>query len=345
MTSTFSIAYVSCSRGNCIDVLVLDLGTGTLGRAQRVALSGNGMPLASAPDGGHLYAAVFGGSGEAPEPRYEVFRVAGTGSLSRVGQVNAPGRMSFIAVDRAGRFLLGASVAGNLITTHAIGADGMLAPEPVLVSSVPSGAHQITTDLTNSFAFIPNLGAALVQQMLFDAETGRLAPNSSSELRLPDEAGPRHVAHHPNGRFIYLLTEVEGALRVCSLDRARGTLDPVQVASIVPDDFDGQPWGAQIHVDASGRFVITSERNTSTVRLHAIDPQSGQVQSYPSQPVESCPRGFDIDPSGRWLVVAGEKSDQVSSYEIDPGHGTLTWRSTVQTGEGPIWVEIPKPAV
>jgi len=344
MTSKSTIAYVSCSRGNCIDVLALGHGSGALSLVQRVALSGNGMPLAMAPDGRHLYAAVFGDSSDTPEPRYDVFLVSASGELERIGSVPAPGRMSFIMVDRSGRFLLGASVAGSLVASHAIHADGTLALEPVVVMTVPSKAHQITTDLSNRFAFVPNLGAALVQQMVFDAAAGMFVPNAVPELQVPDGAGPRHVAHHPNGRLIYLLTEVEGVMRVCSLDRDRGTLDPIQTVSIMPDGFDGQPWGAQIHVDPGGRFVITSERATSTAKLHVIEAATGHVQSGPSQTVASCPRGFDIDPSGTWLVVAGEKSSRVSSYEIDPDRGTLIARASIDTGAAPIWVEIPKSA-
>jgi len=345
MTSNSTIAYVSCSRGNCIDVLSLDRDSGALSRIETVGLSGNGMPLAAAPNGQHLYAAVFAGSSDAPEPRYEAFQVTQTGQLDRIGSVPAPGRMSFITVDRASRFLLGASVAGDLIASHAIGADGTFAPDPIAVISVPSKAHQVTTDVANRFAFVPNLGAALVQQMVFDESAGTFAPNAEqSELRLPDGAGPRHVAHHPNGRFVYLLTEVEGAMRVCALDPDRGALDEMQTVSIMPDGFDGVPWGAQIHVDPGGRFVITSDRATSTAKLHLIDPATGRVQSRKSQEVEGCPRGFDIDPSGTWLVVAGEKSNRVSSYEIDPDRGTLTACATIETGAAPIWVEIPKPA-
>src|SRR5436190_22947681 len=57
-------------------------------------------------------------------------------------------------------------------------------------------------------------------------------------------------------------------------------------------------------------------------------------------PTEKQPRGFAIDPTGRFVVVAGEKSDTLSSYAIDAENGTLKLIGRYPTGKGPNWVEI-----
>jgi 6-phosphogluconolactonase len=36
------------------------------------------------------------------------------------------------------------------------------------------------------------------------------------------------------------------------------------------------------------------------------------------------PRSFAIDPSGQWLVVAGQTDDRISVMKIDPASGRLT---------------------
>jgi 6-phosphogluconolactonase len=36
------------------------------------------------------------------------------------------------------------------------------------------------------------------------------------------------------------------------------------------------------------------------------------------------PRGFGIDPSGRWLIAGNQRSDTVSVFRIDPATGRLT---------------------
>ena len=59
-----------------------------------------------------------------------------------------------------------------------------------------------------------------------------------------------------------------------------------------------------------------------------------------STPVEKQPRGFRIDPKGRYMVVSGEKSDTISVYEIDGASGALKLLQKYPTGKGSNWVEI-----
>ncbi|RBB94968.1 hypothetical protein C3E97_031690, partial [Pseudomonas sp. MWU12-2115] len=49
---------------------------------------------------------------------------------------------------------------------------------------------------------------------------------------------------------------------------------------------------------------------------------------------ETQPRGFAIDPSGRWLVACGEQSEYVSVYAIAPDDGALSPHARVPGGRG-----------
>lgn len=340
--SETAVVYVSCSKGDCIELLTLDQRSGVLSRLQRVTLPGNGMPLAISPSKRHLYAAVAGNDDHGP--RYVTFAIAADdGTLTQIGMAGAPGRMSHIMVDRSGRHLLGASVSNDLISSTPIANDGTLDGSATTTQTVPSKAHQITTDATNQFAFVPNLGADLVMQLRFDAVAGTFEDNIPPTVELPKGAAPRHLAHHQNGQFAYLLNEEDGSIVAYALGAETGTLSPCQTSSFLPDGFDGKPWGAQILVTPDGRHLYASDRTSSTISHHTIDPDTGHLTKQASTPTEACPRNFAINPSGSHLIAAGEKSDRVACYAIDPATGALTQTSAIETGIGPLWVETLEP--
>lgn len=55
---------------------------------------------------------------------------------------------------------------------------------------------------------------------------------------------------------------------------------------------------------------------------------------------ETQPRGFNIDPSGRFLIAAGQKSDSATLYAIDAESGALKELKRYPLGKNPNWVEI-----
>ena len=336
-----SIVYVSCSKGACIEVLALDRATGELTPIETVALAASGMPLAISPTKHFLFAAVSADVDGSPEPRYALYHIdQNTGRLRHGHTIKAPGRMSHITVDRSGGYLLGASVANDLIASTAINIDGTLNPDPVAIHPVPSKAHQITTDLSNTYAYVPNLGADLVSQLKFDADTGTFADNTPNHITQPEGAAPRHIAHHPGGHYAYLLNEENGSIAAFKIAPQTGTLEQFQTSSFLPDNFDGKPWGAQILITSDGRFLYASDRTSSTLWLHTIDPDTGHMTKRQSWPTETCPRNFALDPSCHYLIAAGETSNRVTCYAIDQDTGSLAEKSSIATGAGPLWIEI-----
>jgi 6-phosphogluconolactonase len=71
-----------------------------------------------------------------------------------------------------------------------------------------------------------------------------------------------------------------------------------------------------------------------------VDPGTGTLALLGHTPTEEQPRGFNIDPSGRYLLAVGQRSHRMTSYRIDPASGELTRLKTYPMGRNPNWVEI-----
>jgi 6-phosphogluconolactonase len=98
-------------------------------------------------------------------------------------------------------------------------------------------------------------------------------------------------------------------------------------------------WASDIHVTPNGKFLYAAERTGSTLNALAVDTATGRLTYIGSTPTEKQPRGFRIDPAGRFMVVSGEKSDSISSYAIEAG-GMPRQIGRYPAGKGSNWVEI-----
>jgi 6-phosphogluconolactonase len=299
-------------------------------------VAGSVMPLAIAPDRRFLYASL----------RSEPFSVACfaidrmTGRLIYISSTELPEQMCYITTDRTGRFLLSASYQGSLLAVHAIGADGLVRAQPVQTLATRPHAHAVMTDASNRFLFASCLGGDIIMQQKFDAETGRIAPNSPAEIRTARGAGPRHFVFHPSQRWFYLLNELDATLNAYAFDRVSGLLSAIGTWSALPPGFSGTPSAADLHGTPDGRFLYASERTTSTLAAFRIDPDAGGLSPLGSVPTETQPRGFAIDPRGSFLIAAGQQSHSLTVYAIDPDSGQLRERERYSAGKNPNWIEI-----
>jgi 6-phosphogluconolactonase len=92
-----------------------------------------------------------------------------------------------------------------------------------------------------------------------------------------------------------------------------------------PADFEGHNSGAQILVHPSDRFLYSSNRGHNSIAMHAIDPESGRHRLVGLEPCQGeTPRNFNIDPSGRLMLVANQKSGNVVSFDTDQDSGRLS---------------------
>ena len=180
----------------------------------------------------------------------------------------------------------------------------------------------------------------MIMQWKFDPVGGTLSPNTPAEIHTKAGAGPRHMALHPTGRFLYLITETTDTIGAYAINSATGVLTELQFVDALPADFKEQPAAADLHVTPDGRFLYGSERKTSTLAGYRIDPEKGTLSPIGHFPTEKTPRGFNIDPRGRFLLSVGLDSNAMTVYRIDPQSGALANLKQYAMGQQPNWIEI-----
>ena len=137
-----------------------------------------------------------------------------------------------------------------------------------------------------------------------------------------------------------MLNELDASVHVMAYDKERGTLRAVQRTTTLPAGFTGKPWAADLHLSPDGRTLYASERTSSTLSSFRVDAATGQLQPLGQVPTEKTPRGFVVDPSGRFLIAAGQESHHIALHPIDPAAGIPGAATRVPAGKNPNWVEI-----
>ncbi len=309
-----------------ISVFRFDFETGSLLPAGTASAGRNPSFLAWDGEGKNLYAVNEEGDG-----RVLAFAIDPvTGGLTRIGATSSKGvGPAHLSVDGTGRFVL--------VANYAEGNDGTVAVLPITAGGALGAAvstrgfgmnshpHFITTDPGHRFVFVPCLGANFVAAMKLDTATGVLLPHQPDHVASAPEAGPRHMAFHPSGKFAYVINELNSTMTAYRYDGARGTLEPIHTASTLPPDFAGQNSGADVHVHPSGRFLYGSNRGHDSVAVFSLDAQTGRMtlSGHQTETIQT-PRNFHIDPTGRLMLVANQGADTISVFRIDPNDGHLT---------------------
>ena len=250
-----------------------------------------------------------------------------------------------LSFDGQQKHLLVANYTSGTVAVLPIQRDGSLGPAVDVKQHQGSGpreqqkgphAHCIKLDRANHYAFAADLGSDNVMIYRFNPVSGKLEPGPQPSASLHAGAGPRHLTFHPNGKYLYVINELDSSLTTFKYDPARATLTAFETVSTLPRDFSGTSYCADVHGVNLGRFLDGSNRGHNSIVVFAIDSQTGRLNLV--QHVSTggnWPRNFVIDPLGRFLLVANQRSDNVVVFRIDPHTGRLT-----PTGTG---AQIPVP--
>lgn len=270
-----------------------------------------------------------------------------TGKLQLLNEVASRGAdPCYIAFDKTGKWALVANYTGGSVAVFPVQRDGHVGESSAFIQHTGSSvnrerqegphAHWIETTPDNRFAIAVDLGLDELLIYRFDAKSGSLTPNDPPYAKLDPGAGPRHLTFHPNGKFAYVVNELQSSITAFAYDDQHGVLQKLGTVSTLPKTFSGSNDTAEIEVYPSGKFLFASNRGHDTIAAFAIDNKTGAltlIDHFSTQ--GKTPRNFEIDPTGKFLFVANQDSNNIVVFQIDASSGRLT--ATKQT------LDVPSP--
>lgn len=267
------------------------------------------------------------------------FRVNDDGSLAAIGVRSSGGRGAcHVSIDGAGKVVFAANYGDGSICALPVKDDGSLGEAGSVARHAGSGpnrarqegphAHSVFVGPDDRFAYAPDLGIDKVMIYRILRDEAKLEPAGFGAL--PPGSGPRHMKFGKDGKFAYVLNELTLTVAVFERDGASGALKAGVVVPVLPEgESTAGMTCSEIVVSADGRHVYTANRDTAkqgrdSVSLLETAADGGLERRQTAAAGVSVPRNIGLDPTGRWLLVCGQESNEVAVLGVDAASGKLT---------------------
>jgi len=291
--------------------------------------------LTISPDKKYVYAIHEnqrnGNGGEISAFRFD----KSNGTLTQINEQPTGGdHPCYVEVDKTGKWVFAGNYSSGSLSVIPVNADGSLGKPTTHIQHTGSGkdkerqdkphVHCTVVSPDNKWLFVPDLGIDKLMIYAFNDKTGELTPASPAFMAPEPGAGPRHFTFHPNNKFAYLITELTG--QVITYSYNKGKLKQLQVVSTIAPGEKGFAGSADIHVSPDGKFLYASNRGDfNNIAIYKIDAKTGKLTSVGFQPtLGKAPRNFNFDPTGGFLIVGNQESDEIVIFKRNMATGLLT---------------------
>jgi 6-phosphogluconolactonase len=305
--------------------------------------------IALSPDRQSLYVACeleeFQGQPTGAVASYHV----DSGKLTSLSAVSSTGKGTcHLTTDHTGRVVICANYAGGSAASF-LSENGKLSQAvwsehypgysqagkdghgPVADRQEAAHAHFACVSPDNRFVYINDLGGDAIHIYKLDTASGKLTRTGAYRAQPGD--GPRTLHFHPNGKIAYCMNELDSTVAVLQWSAKDGSLNSIQRVELLPRGTqtkhgDITNTGCDTVLTRDGRFAYFANRGDDFLMSFRIDPASGKLTPLNANPRTSCggktPRNFTLDPSERWMLVANQKSSNLSVFARNPTTGELS---------------------
>jgi 6-phosphogluconolactonase len=255
------------------------------------------------------------------------YSIDAPGKLTRLNEVSSKGRgPCHIVLDTRGRAAVVANYGSGSVASYHIGADGKLSDAvsffqyqgygPNKARQEGPHAHCAAISPDNRHVVTCDLGTDLLHIYDFDPRTGTLTPHKTPTLHVLPGSGPRHIVIDPDAPYAFCVNELASTLTSYAWDRYGGELKEIDTQSMLPAGFSGRSTAAEIMVHAPSGRIFASNRGDDSIVIFSL-AHGGKLTLVDRVPVGGqTPRHFNFDPTGRWVLVANQGSNNITIFEV-----------------------------
>ncbi len=183
--------------------------------------------------------------------------------------------------------------------------------------------HQVVFSPDKKYVLVNDLGVDKIFVYKYNAASTDKILEQKTIIETKPGSGPRHLTFSNDGKFVYVLGELDGNISTYKYNN--GNLKKIDETTLVAKDFKGKIGAADIHISPNGKFLYATNRgDANTISTFAINNKGGLNIVNHSSTKGKSPRNFVIDPTGKFLLVANQDSNNVVIFKIDSQTGKLT---------------------
>lgn len=184
-------------------------------------------------------------------------------------------------------------------------------------------AHSAWFDPVNGNIISVDLGTNDLWISNIDIPNQKLTPATPYTLSMNPGAGPRHLDFHPNGKWIYVVNELDCTVSLLEREGSGYRLGPSY--STLPEGYEGKNTCAHVMVSADGKYLYASNRGHNSIAIFSVNKKSGTLTPAGHQSVQGeTPRNFNLSPGDTYMVVANQNSNNIVSFKRNRKTGQLT---------------------
>ncbi len=238
----------------------------------------------------------------------------------------------YISIDKTSKWIFTGNYSSATVGVLPVNEDGSLKTLQQIIQHKGSGpneqrqkaahVHAAVLSANDKHLYVPDLGMDKVMVYAFNKNKGTLKLKSSAAAA--PGIGPRHFTLNATNTFAYLMEELTGTV-VCYKVK-KGKLQFKQRISALPEDFKVAIGSADIHISPDDKFLYCSNRgDANTISIFAVHPTDGKLTLIGEQStLGKTPRNFNFDPSGNFLLVANQNSDEIVIFKVNKATGLLS---------------------
>lgn len=258
-----------------------------------------------------------------------------TGKLKFINSLSSEGsHPCYVSMDKSGKWLIVSNYSSGNFSIFPVGQKGrLLNPTQTINHSGNSvnterqrspHVHAALLSSDNRMLYVNDLGTDKIMCYPFSTKNGRTDTRRLVAVPSGAGSGPRHLAFHPNNKFAYLMQELTATVAVYSIKNNQ--LKEIQNISSNPLTYKGPAGSADIHVSPDGKFLYASNRALSnTIAIFKINAATGRLTIVGHQYTMGIkPRNFNFDPSGKYLLVANQETNNIVIFKRNEKTGLLT---------------------
>lgn len=243
---------------------------------------------------------------------------AKTGALKKLNEDKSGGPgPCHIVISPKGDFAAIANYGGGSTCVFAVEADGKLGKRLGFVQHKGEGkaphGHCCAFNAAGDHLYTVDLGLDRVKVFHVSAKKG-VEEDTEEDVTTPKGSGPRHMAFLPGSKIFYVCGELDSTVNVVKGGKV------VQSLSTLPEPTKGNST-AECIVSPDGKFVYVSNRGHNTIAIFKVKEDKTLEAAGRITGDIKIPRNFNIDPSGKWMLIASQDGGKVGVWDLDANSG------------------------